>query len=79
VTSAESNAALAAELGSGATVQKAFDLMDPSARDIYNYETVRKPDGGVLGTQIVVPPQTGQGDIVPASAWVEAWQTFKAS
>ncbi|MFL5259471.1 MAG: PotD/PotF family extracellular solute-binding protein [Hyphomicrobiales bacterium] len=79
VTSAESNAALATELGSGATVEKAFDLMDPAARDIYNYETVRKPDGGVLGTQIVVPPQTGQGDIVPASAWVEAWQTFKAS
>jgi spermidine/putrescine-binding protein len=79
VTSAESNAALATELGSGATVEKAFDLMDPSARDIYNYDTVRKPDGGVLGTQVVVPPQTADGDIVAASAWVEAWQTFKAS
>jgi spermidine/putrescine-binding protein len=79
VTSAESNAALATELGSGATVEKAFDLMTPEARDIYNYETVRKPDGGVLGSQIVVPPQTADGDIVAASAWVEAWQTFKAS
>ncbi len=79
VTSPESNAALATELGSGATVEKAFDLMDPSARDIYNYDTVRKPDGGVLGTQVVVPPQTADGDIVAASAWVEAWQTFKAS
>ena len=79
VTSAESNAALATELGSGATIEKAFDLMAPAARDIYNYETVRKSDGGVLGTQIVVPPQTAEGNIVAASAWVEAWQTFKAS
>jgi spermidine/putrescine-binding protein len=79
VTSPESNAALATELGSGATVQKAYDLMDQATRALYDYETVRKPDGGLLGTQLVVPPQTATGDIVPASAWVEAWQTFKAS
>lgn len=79
LTSPESNAALATELGSGATVEKAFDLMDPSVRDIYDYSPVRQAGGGILGTQIVVPPQTADGDIVAASAWVEAWQTFKVS
>lgn len=73
----ESNAAIAAELGSGCTIEKAYDLTDPSLRDIYPYDIVRKPDGGVLGTQVVFPPQEAQGDIVPASAWVEAWQAFK--
>lgn len=79
ITSAESNAALATELGSGATVEKAFDLMTPAARGLYDYSHVRQPGGGILGTQTVVPPQTADGDIVAASAWVEAWQTFKAS
>ena len=79
ITSAESNAALATELGSGCTVEAAFDLMDPSVRDIYDYANVRSPGGGILGTQTVVPLQVTEGDIVPASAWVEAWQTFKVS
>jgi spermidine/putrescine-binding protein len=73
----ESNAAIAAELGSACTIAKAFDLMDPSLRDIYPYDVVRDPSGGILGTQVVFPPQEADGDIVPASAWVEAWQTFK--
>jgi len=75
--SPEANAAIAAELGSGCTIEKAFDLTDPSLRDIYPYDTVRQADGGILGTQIVFPPQEAEGDIVPASAWVEAWQAFK--
>ncbi len=79
ITSAESNAALATELGSGCTVEAAFDLMDPSVRDIYDYSNVRSPGGGILGTQTVVPLQVTEGDIMPASAWVEAWQTFKVS
>jgi spermidine/putrescine transport system substrate-binding protein len=79
MTSAKSNAALATELGSGCTVEAAYDRLDPSVRDIYPYDNVRKPGGGILGTQIVVPPQDGVGDIVGAPAWVEAWQTFKAS
>lgn len=79
ITSAESNAALATELGSGATVEKAYDLMTPAARDIYDYSHVQQPGGGILGTQTVVPPQTADGDIVPASAWVEVWQNFKVA
>ncbi len=79
ITQAESNAALAKELGSGCTVEKAFDLIDPSVRDIYPYENVRQPGGGILGTQIVVPPQKAEGDIVGAPAWVEAWQKFKVA
>ncbi len=79
MTSAESNAALATELGSGATVEKAFDIMDKGVRDIYDYAPVRQAGGGILGTQTVVPPQTASGDIVAAAAWVEAWQTFKVS
>jgi spermidine/putrescine-binding protein len=77
MTSPEANAAIATELGSGCTVEKAFDLMDPALRDLYPYEIVREPGGGILGTQIVFPPQEPDGDIVPASAWVEAWQGFK--
>ena len=79
MTSAETNGKLAAELGSGATVEKALDYMDPADRDLYNYDPVRQPGGGILGTQTVVPAQTADGDIVAASAWVEAWQTFKVS
>lgn len=79
ITQAESNAALAKELGSGCTVEKAFDLIDPSVRDIYPYENVRQAGGGILGTQIVVPPQKAEGDIVGAPAWVEAWQKFKVA
>lgn len=79
VTSAESNAALATELGSGATVEKAYDLMKPEARDIYDYAPVRQSGGGILGSQTVVPPQVADGDIVAASAWVEAWQNFKVA
>ncbi len=75
--SPESNAAIAAELGSGCTIAKAFDLMDPALRDIYPYDIVRAPDGGILGTQVVFPPQEADGDIVAAAAWVEAWQAFK--
>ena len=79
ITQPESNAALAKELGSGCTVEKAFDLIDPSVRDIYPYENVRQAGGGILGTQIVVPPQKAEGDIVGAPAWVEAWQKFKVA
>lgn len=79
MTSAESNAALAMELGSGASVEKAYDLLTPTAKALYDYDTVRQPGGGILGTQTVVPPQIAEGDIVAAAAWVEAWQTFKAS
>lgn len=77
MTSPESNAAIATELGSGCTVEKAYDLMDAGLRDLYPYDVVRQPGGGILGTQVVFPPQEAQGDIVPASAWVEAWQEFK--
>lgn len=77
MTSAESNAAIASELGSGCTVADAYDLMSDELTSIYPYDVVRRADGGILGTQVVFPPQEGDGDIVPASAWVEAWQTFK--
>ena len=79
MTSAESNAALAMELGSGASVEKAYDLLTPTAKALSDYDTVRQPGGGILGTETVVPPQIAEGDIVAAAAWVEAWQTFKAS
>ena len=79
MTSAETNAALAVELGSACTVEAAFDLMDPTVRDLYPFDNVRQPGGGILGTQVVVPSQNGEGDIVGAGAWVETWQTFKAS
>ena len=79
MTSAESNAALATELGSACTVEKAFELMDPALRDLYPYEVVREPSGGILGTQVVFPPAEADGDIVGSPAWVEAWQAFKIS
>lgn len=79
ITSAESNAKLAAELGSGCTVEKAYDLLDPSIQKLYDYEHVRQPGAGILGTQTVVPKQEPEGDIVGAQAWVEAWQAFKVA
>jgi spermidine/putrescine transport system substrate-binding protein len=79
MTKPESNAALATELASGCTVEAAFDLMGADIRGMFPYDNVRAPGGGILGTQIVVPPQEPDGDVVGASSWVEAWQTFKAS
>lgn len=80
VTSAESNAALATELGSGCTVEAAHDLLTPEAKELYNYDNVREAGGGVLGSQpSLLPPQEAEGDIVGVEAWVEAWQTFKAA
>jgi spermidine/putrescine-binding protein len=73
----ESNAAIASELGSGATVEKAVDLMDAKSRSLYSYDTVRQPGGGVLNTQIVVPPQEDDGEIVGAAKWAKAWEAFK--
>ena len=79
ITSPEANAALATELGSGCTVEKAYDLLDPSIQSLYDYSTVRQPGAGILGTQTVVPKQEAEGDIVGAQAWVEAWQAFKVA
>lgn len=80
VSSAESNAALATELGSGCTVEAAYDLLTPEAKELYNYDNVREAGGGVLGSQpSLLPPQEAEGDIVGVEAWVEAWQTFKAA
>lgn len=75
----ESNAAIATELGSGATVEKAFDLMDNKSRGLYQYNTVRQPGGGILNTQVVIPPQEDDGDIVGAAKWAKAWDAFKLS
>ena len=79
LTSPESNAALAAELGSGCTVEKAYDLLDATNKALYDYDTVRAAGGGILGSQTVVPKQEAEGDIVGAPAWVEAWQAFKVA
>ncbi|MCB1486546.1 MAG: extracellular solute-binding protein [Bauldia sp.] len=79
MTSAESNAAIATELGSGCAVEAAYDLMDPGLTGIYPYDIVKQADGGILNTQLFFPPQEPDGDIVPASAWSEAWQAFKLS
>lgn len=73
----QSNAALASELGSGATVEKAFDLMDGKSKSLYRYDAVRRPDGGILNTQIVIPPQDDDGEIVGAAKWAKAWEAFK--
>jgi spermidine/putrescine-binding protein len=79
MTKPESNAALASELASGCTVEAAFGLMKEDIRGMFPYDNVRAPGGGILGTQIVVPPQEPDGEVVGAPSWVEAWQTFKAS
>lgn len=79
VTAPENNAALATELGSGCTVEKAYDLLAPDVKVLYDYDNVRAPGAGILGTQTVVPPQQPDGNIVGAQSWVEAWQTFKAA
>jgi hypothetical protein len=33
--------------------------------------------GGVLSTQVVVPPANDEGDIVGMAKWVKAWADFK--
>ncbi|HZT33407.1 MAG TPA: extracellular solute-binding protein [Bryobacteraceae bacterium] len=75
----ESNAAIASKLGSGATIEKAVDLIDKKLRDLHPYDIVRKPNGGILNTQIVIPPQEDRGDIVGAAKWAKAWEAFRLS
>ena len=75
----EPNSKIATELGSACTIEAAFDLLDPDVQAMFPYDVVRDPSGGVLNTQIVVPPQEANGDIVGAAAWSKAWEQFKLS
>ena len=75
----ENNAAIASELGSAATIEGAVPLMPEDARGLYDYEEVKKPGGGILGTQAITPPTTDEGDIVGIAKWKEAWDRFKLS
>ena len=36
-------------------------------------------EGGVLDTQVVIPPAEDEGDIVGIAKWKEAWQRWKIS
>lgn len=54
-------------VGSGCTVEKAYDLLDPKIQSLYDYSTVRQPGAGILGTQTVVPKQEAEGDMVGPS------------
>ncbi len=71
------NAAIATELGSGATIAAAVDKLDAKTKELYNYSMVAEKGGGVLGTQVVVPPTKDDGDIVGMPKWVKAWEAFK--
>ena len=51
--------------------------MDQESRSLFPYDTVRQPDGGILNTQIVIPPQQDEGDVVGAAKWAKAWEGFK--
>ena len=75
----ENNAAIAAELGSAATIEAAVPLMPEDARSLYDYGEVQKAGGGILGTQAITPPTSDEGDIVGIAKWKEAWDRFKLS
>ena len=75
--SAPSNAAIATELGSGATIEKAWDLLDPKSRILFPYDTVRDSTGGILNSQIIIPPQQDEGEVVGAAKWAKAWERFR--
>lgn len=75
--SPEANAAIATELGSGATIAAAVDKLDANTKGLYDYSIVAQKGGGVLGTQVVVPPINDDGDIVGMPKWVKAWTAFK--
>lgn len=77
--SPEPNAAIASELGSACTIEAAFEHMSEADQAAFPYNVVRAADGGVLNTQIVVPPQEDDGEIKGAAAWSKAWETFKLS
>ncbi len=72
----ENNAAIAKELGSGATIAKAVDLMDNATKALYHYDLVSQP-GGILATQVVSPPQDDDGEVVGVAKWQKAWQDYK--
>jgi spermidine/putrescine transport system substrate-binding protein len=72
----ENNAAIAMELGSGATIVDAVEFLDEESRALYDYSIPEDPES-VLGTQVVFPPAEDDGDIVGIQAWVEAWEDFK--
>lgn len=70
------NAAIATELGSGVTILGALDELDAATKGLYDYSMVANA-GGVLSTQVVVPPANDEGDIVGMAKWVKAWADFK--
>jgi len=70
------NAAIATELGSGATIAAAVDSLDDETKALYDYTIPTDPDS-ILRTQHVVPPAEDDGDIVGFAKWVEAWECFK--
>ena len=74
--SPEANAAIASELGSGCTIEAALPLVDPAIAPLYPYDQVMA-EGGVLDTQVVIPPAEDDGDIVGIAKWKEAWQRWK--
>ena len=43
-----------------------YDLLDATTKALYDYDTVRAPGGGILGTQTVVPKQEAEGDMEKA-------------
>jgi spermidine/putrescine-binding protein len=76
--SPEANAAIASELGSACTIEAALPLVDPAIAPLYPYDQVMA-EGGVLDTQVVIPPAEDEGDIVGINAWKEGWQRWKIS
>jgi spermidine/putrescine-binding protein len=75
----ENNAALAMELGSAVTIAAAVDYLDEKNKALYDYSIAQQPGGGILGTQVVVPPARDEENVVGMSKWVEAWEEFKLS
>jgi spermidine/putrescine-binding protein len=78
MSSPESSAAMAGDLGSGACMEGALDLMDEATKNLYPYDIVRTADpNSPLYTTSTFPPEEDEGEIVGQAKWTEVWEKWK--
>ena len=42
----------------------------------YDYSIAQQARGGILATQVLVPPSNDDGDVIGMTKWVKARETF---
>jgi spermidine/putrescine transport system substrate-binding protein len=73
MTSAEPQKILATKLISGTVNAEAVELLDPAAKEVYNY------DDPTANSPLLLLPSNEPGEYATLDEWYKAWQTVKAA